>query len=367
VPWPVLKAIEGVTPSSGETLRGCALRLAFGRDPSSSWARVPSTWGLLGDAAHGVAELAARGGLDACPSEPEARAVAEAHWDAVIEQGCACIRAIEAPLADPPPPARWPAYELSRLRAVRQALTDYRRPQVTQGPAGTPPEVELWLQDPETPLGGRLDRLEHHGDGLHLVDLKSAVRGHDGLRPGYRRQLLLYSHLVHRVRGEWPAWVGIRYLDGQQDVLDLVPAEADRVAFETLALREDFNLRVARGELEGLAAPSAESCAFCDYLCLCEPFFAAVQPDWQLGRTAVLGEVAEVVTSESAAHLQLLARACSRDDGTGPVTLRGLPLQLAPAQGTLVAFSRLRSNATASTLTVSWDSRLSLWRGPTDE
>ena len=181
---------------------------------------------------------------------------------------------------------------------------------------------------------------------------------------GYRRQLLLYSHLLHRMRGEWPAWVGIRYLDGQEDVLDLVPAEADRVAFETLALREDFNLRVSSGELEGLAAPSAESCAFCDYPCLCEPFFAAVQPHWQLGRTAVLGEVAEVVTTDSAAHLQLHVRACSREVGAGPVTLRGLPLQLAPARGALVAFSRLRSNATASTLTVSWDSRMHVWPGP---
>ena len=362
MPWPEPSVLERITPTTGEMLRTCPLRVAFGRDPRFKGMVVPSTWALLGTAAHRLSELAAQGLFADCGTEGAARERALEAWEAAVQEGYEKLLGIDGPLAAPPPPKRWPAYQIARVQGVGQALQDYGGSR-GQGPAATAGavEVELWLEDTASPLAGRIDRLEHRADGLHLVDLKSSTRGHEGLQPSHARQLLVYSYLVHHVRSEWPRRVGVRYLDGREDPLDLVPADAQEAAAELRSLFDDYNHRVAQGVSGELATPSQTSCVFCDYQCLCEPFFAAVSHDWVLPRTAILGEVAAVSGTNTTVRLDLRPRTCTRDVGGQLVAVRGVPAKLAPQEGMLIALSRLRHDAVAASLTVCWDSRVAVW------
>ena len=346
MPWPEPMPMGRVTPTSGEALRACALRVAYSLDKTFDWLNVPSTWSILGSATHRVCEVAAGGGLSGCSSQEAAKALAQHVWDCEVLTGQKRLLESSAVLVPAPAVERWPGYQLSRTRAVRRALQDY----VHEGTAplsvtcqeevetrlhGVEPpskpcrqvEVEIWPEDAEQPLAGRIDRLESYDDQLELYDLKSAVGGHDGLRPSHRRQLLVYSYLVHRVRGSWPVTAGVRYLDGQEDVIDVVPAEAQATAFEYLSLLEDYNKRVTScGTC--LAEPSSDTCIFCDYKCLCEPFFDGLTPEWGGPQEAVLGKVISVESCNLDVRLQLHARACSLEAESGEIGVRGLPERL---------------------------------------
>lgn len=318
---------------------------------------------MLGSASHRVCELAARGEFDERHSAEEARPAARAVWDAEVKKGWQRILASPVRLADPPGPSRWPGYQVARLRGVGRALQDYR-PGPRAGVATVPGHVrvEHELRDPASPLMGRIDRLEETRDGLVVVDLKSALRGHSGLRPAHRRQLLVYCYLVSRVEGRWPMLAAIRYLDGESDEMEVVPSEAETVAFELLALREDYEAAVAAGAGAGqLSRPSADSCAFCDYVCVCEPFFSSVDVGWEVPRPAVLGTVRGMDVRDGTMRLQLEVESASRVAVGCEVGVRGLPAERAPVTGSRVAFSGLRRDGAGDVLTVRWDSRYAIW------
>lgn len=381
MPWPKPTQLGLVTPSSGEALRACALRVAYSLDEACRWLCVPSTWSILGRATHHLCEIAVEGALDDCSSEEAAKALAQRVWDEEVRAGEEHLLGSAAVLAPAPAVDRWPGYHLSRTRAVRRALQDYRHGgsvsslapclgEAAKWPGAVEPlavtacrevEVEVWLEDAEHPLAGRLDRLESNDGRLEVYDLKSAFGGHEGLRPSHRRQLLVYSYLVRRARGGWPARAGVRYLDGQEDVVEVVPAEAQTVAFELLSLLQDYNQRVTSSAMRTLANPSDEACQFCDYKCLCEPFFDWLNPAWNGRLQAVLGEVISVATCGQSVRLQLRARSCSFEAESGEVGVRGLPERLRPAEGALVALSGLRHDMRASTLSVCHESRMCVW------
>ena len=363
MPWPTPKPLDTVTPSSGETLRSCPLRLAFSRDKRFSWLRLISTWSVLGSAAHRVSELAVQGRLDDCTTVEAAQAKALALWDEEVGEGWERILASPGRLADPPEPERWPGYQVTRLRSVRRALQDYHP---TTHPAeravGRKVRVELELTDPGSSLKGRIDRVEERDGALTVIDIKSALRGRTSLRPSYRRQLLVYAYLVNRAEGRWPQWAAIRYLDGTSDEIEVLPSEAETVAFELLALREDYDAAVHAGaEVSLLARPSEEACAFCDFRCACEPFFAQLDLGWELYRAAVLGTVESVEALEDTVRLQLKIESSSLALPGTYVGVRGLPAALAPETGSRVALSGLRSDIAVDVLTVCWDSRYAQW------
>ena len=116
---PVPEPIERFSPTLANELLACPRRVGFARDPSFAGWKRPSTFSVLGDAAHAVAELVAK--RHNWPIEPEERRRRlEIVWDDRVRAGAAKLSAAWAP-AEPPPIEEWPTYHVTRSRTIRRA------------------------------------------------------------------------------------------------------------------------------------------------------------------------------------------------------------------------------------------------------
>ena len=149
---------------------------------------------------------------------------------------------------------------MARLRARARALPTpaqgagdraYRR----RRRLGACPAGRLWVEAPDEPIGGRIDRVEHTAAGVEIVDMKSGWTVSDELRPAHRRQLLIYAYLWHSRHGEWPVAASIQLLDGTRITFEVDSEEAIAAASDALALLRGYNARVeSRGDRGGAFA-----------------------------------------------------------------------------------------------------------------
>jgi hypothetical protein len=109
--------------------------------------------------------------------------------------------------ASVPPPERWPGYQLTRVRLLRQLSEEANRPRARGKGISAKPEVRL--EAPGLALVGRVDRIERSSKDVELVDLKSGWGADDDIRPAHRRQLLIYAYLWQAMSGNWPTKVSV--------------------------------------------------------------------------------------------------------------------------------------------------------------
>ena len=78
---------------------------------------------------------------------------------------------------------------------------------------------------------------------------------------------------------------------GARSSFNVDPAEAERAATEALISLDRYNAKTGTSAL-ALAAPTAESCQWCDYRGCYPAFYEAVSPQWEFfGRRFALGTV----------------------------------------------------------------------------
>lgn len=334
--------LEWITPSSLEQARRCMLSVAFARSPVHRGLCLPNEWSMLGNVAHSVLEQTVRGVLR---SEGDLSAA----WNAAVETEWARLSRFRL-LAPAPEPERARGYQLARLRTLalaRKRLVGERREGVGHELA------EITLSDASRGIRGRVDLVECRSGGVRIVDFKSSLRGHDGLSPAHRRQLLLYAHLWETAKGYWPSELAIAYLDGAEDTVAVDNSEARALAEEAAATRREFNETVdGRGELS--AAKRPDTCRYCDFQCVCASYQElAVGPSW--GHSAVGTIVAHDASAGDTRAVTLMTDAGSLR-GSEALTIVGLPIEAVPAMGERVAMSHLRANRTGS-FSVEWQSR----------
>lgn len=277
-PEPSASPIVEVSPSLANALLACQLRVAFDRDGSMRSWRRPTTFTALGQAAHEVVEVATRRGD--WPAETDAvKARVTELWDQAIAARAETLAHRWAP-ADPPPPADWPGYALTRVRTIKRAtsLACTPRPPKPQHIDGTGIEVEM--RDPGTMLVGRADRVEVDGGAIRVVDLKTGLRQAEPTDQ-QRRQLLLYAVLVHRTTGSWPASIAVEDAAGHRYEEPCDPAEAEAASSQVQAAVAMFNERVARGGRLPDPAPDADTCRWCPYRVVCGPYWHALRSGWE--------------------------------------------------------------------------------------
>lgn len=279
--------ISEFSPTLANQLAACQLRVAFARDPRQRHWRRPSTYGVLGVAAHAVTEAAFRR-RDWPSTAGEVRTLIEGQWDEEVMRGTAALEEAWAP-AKPPPSAEWPGFALTRARTVRRALR-VAAAATTKG--GATPEVgsgiEIELRDPISGLLGRADRIESDGGSTRVVDLKTGIH-QDDPTDEQRRQLLLYAVLVHRNTGRWPSTIAVEDASGFQHELPFDPADAESTLHDVTVAVGSFNDKVENGGFLASADPSPDRCRWCAYRVLCQPFWDEVAPDWD--QRAAIGTV----------------------------------------------------------------------------
>jgi CRISPR/Cas system-associated exonuclease Cas4 (RecB family) len=310
--------IDRISPSLANSLLACELRAAFTLDSAFDHWRRPSTFSVLGDAAHAVTEEAMKRS-DWSPDELTRRAVLSDLWDRVVQTGVEGLAAAWAPSV-PPPPEEWPAYQLTKSRTIRRAVRltqplpaaprfethedpqEAHRAKLGAHRAGVGVEVDM--ADPGSILHGRADRIERVGSATRVVDLKSGM--HQGEPEGDQlRQLHLYAVLVHRTTGQWPVEIAIENASGELFALPLRPQDAEESLEQVLAAVDRFNEAVS-GAASFSASPGEATCKWCPYRAVCEPYWDVVTAEW--GHASVLGTVVETGTNDQGAHVTIQVR-----------------------------------------------------------
>lgn len=347
--------IVGVTPSLANQLLACELRVAFSRDPQNGRWNRPSTYSVLGTAAHAVSEAVFR--RRSWPSEPALlRTALEEVWETEIEKGSAKLATAWAP-AEPPAAYEWPGYSLTKTRTIRRAVKLLQgSPEVPIRPQPERWSVEVQLKDPNSELFGRADRIEQIGDSVRVLDLKT------GLRQGeptddQRRQLLMYAVLIHRTTGKWPHSVAVEDATGCRHEMALAPSDAEEELARVESMVAKFNSRKSPGEFFDGATPSPERCRWCSYRPLCGPFWRELTTEW--GQQAAFGSIKERGWTDSGGYVRLEVES-PRDRSEREILIGGLSGQIAETS-THVAAVDWRGGIDARSVRARWMTLVREW------
>ena len=358
---PTPAPIEAISPSALEDLLTCGLRLTFRRDPRFADLRRGNPASALGLVAHNLAEITAPNQVERVPTE-RAPETAARLWDEAITVACADLSA-QWPARDMPPPNRWPNYQRIRTRAVRQLISIIDRQAAgSSATAGPAPTIEADLKIEGFPLEGRPDRIEHYSDGSEVVDIKSAP-DYEDISDTHRRQLLSYALLWHASTGEWPKRASVQTLDGRRFSFDIDPAEAERLLDHITDLLEQYNAGVVAAETpEALATPSPDACQYCPYRVRCGPFFAAIDPSWDLYTRSFTGSVLSRDDTDQHAAIRVAIASADFETEGGDAHLRAIPRALAPNPGDTVAVVDAYAERSDHHLRFRWNTQLEFHR-----
>jgi hypothetical protein len=132
-------------------------------------------------------------------------------------------------------------------------------------------EAEVPVRSNDGLFQGRVDRVEHHKEGIKLIDYKSAMR--DDLPERYERQLQLYAYMWNDTRGEWPSFAWVIYpLAVSDHKVSIEPGICQQVASDSAFI---VNRIKKVPDITNLASPG-DVCKVCDYRPWCLPFW-----NWQ--------------------------------------------------------------------------------------
>jgi hypothetical protein len=361
---PVIAPIGRVSPTLGESLRTCALQVAFRLDDRFKPYRRGGTAAALGRASHDLLEAAGKQEFRG-RSARELRDQLEGRWDSLVAE---CVNELkeEWPLGDVPEPGRWPGYELTHTRLIASLAEHLERTSaVPAEAAGRRIDTELWLEDGTGVIAGRVDRVEHTPRGSRIIDLKSGWTVRREVTEAQRRQLLIYAYLWHANHGTWPVEAAIQHPDGTRVAVGVAGDEATAEAESLRQARDAYNDRARSGASTGdLAAPSPEACERCVFKASCPYLFASAQPDWDWYRPTVLigPSQAEHDAGVSLIRGKLLASTSTRTPPPGAVARVVTPARLGPGPQRPLALADAHHPRRSAGLRTAWDSTLSVWR-----
>jgi hypothetical protein len=218
-----------------------------------------------------------------------------------------------------------------------------------------PPQVEKQLEDPNTGLVGRADRIEHADGKARVIDLKAGLNQGEPTED-QRRQLLLYAVLINRTTGEWPFEIAIEDASGTQTAMPLDPGAAELALREVLLAVAAFNNRIDDAP-EAAADPNPDRCRWCAFRVVCGPYWSALRSDW--GHPSLLGQILQRGGTPRGAFARLrLESPIDRIDAQ--VHVSGLAAVPEPRRTWLAAVD-LVTRARSSGMTTRWSTTVRIW------
>ena len=310
-----LRPLQRISPSRFLHLQQCALREVWQADGKTPLIPI-SPSARLGSIAHHVLELAGRGRLRGTQELDGA-------WDDAVSRIQEEMRRTgEKHLL----PLRKHAfrYEVKKRLtfAAAERIIDSRPDE--SAPTGTPVAVagsEIWLESKDGHVGGFIDRIIPHEDGVEILDYKTGPVTDErtgNVKSAYEVQLLLYAALYNEVYGEWPAKLTLRSLDSAPREVQLDPASALSLMEEARTRLSEVNTLIATHPVaDELANPSPATCEYCCYRPACKQYWRSriETPEWPVDITGNVTEVSMLGNG--------MLRALVETDG-GTVAIRGL-------------------------------------------
>lgn len=282
------RELAQVSPSRYEAMVSCALREVWGAGESSTL--LPGAPAArMGSVIHKLLEAANRGEfLNADKDAIENR------WLELVAAAEFAMRRswLERHLV--PLRESVPSYEVSRLRAVRQAIeiskTSSREMhrEASSDSARTGTEMRVSSQDGL--VAGRIDRVIHRPTDAVLVDYKSGTilsPGNDGnngpVKPGYEIQMRLYAALYRETFGVWPEALELVSLTGVRYAVSYTPELSFQLLADACTRLKRINAIIEssrtgdRSPDADLARPHQDTCRFCQFRPGCEPYRKALR------------------------------------------------------------------------------------------
>ncbi|MGI8521550.1 MAG: RecB family exonuclease [Actinomycetota bacterium] len=350
-PEPKSSVPEFLSPTAANDLLACPYRLAWRLDPAFKNLRRPNTWVALGIIAHGVVEEAARGLLVNVGTKEVARKRVEVLWEDLAGEAEHDLEVAWRPM-HPPPPREWPGYHLTRTRVIRRCLRQWERSGVITARSVSALQIEEAMSDGVTGIAGRPDRVEGPSGNRCVVDLKTGLRQE---RPTetQRRQLLMYAHLVARTSGDLPARIAIEDASGRRWEEPIDAREVDDAVQEVRRGLKQYRASVEHNSLKLLASPGADTCGWCNYKSVCEPYWNNLDASW--GHGSVAGVVASVDAAPSGSLLEIMAE--SPVDATGTWLVSSTPADT-PGVGAAISVTEAEITEAPQQLRFRWFTNL---------
>ena len=280
-------------PSSLNRLATCGLQFAYSRDPQfSNILRKSNTFAALGTIAHELTELIWKQGLNDTPID-ELKRVLEQKWDEYAQSSYEKL-CNEWDGRDVPPPKDWPYFSMTRARTIRRLVNEATEHRANANVSRNAPRplIEIELVDESLRLKGIPDRVTFGDDGFYVFDIKTGHAVEEISEP-YRRQLLLYAHLVKNHTGLEPLAVALIRAGGDVIWEDITSTDINDCVTDATERIKKYSI-VAKTDPLSLASPSPDTCRFCDYKAICKSFWEDQNPEWEEHR-GVVGEVIEVI------------------------------------------------------------------------
>ncbi len=280
-------------PSFLNRLATCGLQFAYSRDPAfANILRKSNTFAALGTIAHELTELIWKRGLNNTPID-DLKRLLEQKWDEYAQLSFEKLcREWEG--RDVPSPKDWPYFSMTRARTIRRLVHEVaeHRSNADTSRNTLGPLTETELVDESIKLKGIPDRVTFVDNGFYVFDIKT---GHavEKISTSYRRQLLLYAHLVAKHTGLEPLAVALIRAGGDVIWEEITTADINDCVADVTKYIEKYS-KVAKVDPLSLATPSPDTCRFCDYKAICKAFWEDQDPEWEEHR-GVVGEVIEVV------------------------------------------------------------------------
>lgn len=292
------------SPSSINRLIDCEYQFAVWSDIELRARFVrPNTYSSLGSAIHKLTERVWSNEIAGVPDNQLEHAINQLWEQCIKEQSESLARAWGDSRV--PPPVDWPYYSLSARRTLRRTLEEVR-----QFRAGTWPKVdegrtlvEEEIVDASRNLAGIPDRVVFSEEGFSVIDLKT---GHsiDGISERYRRQLLIYAHLVAQKTDSHPWRIGILNAGGELFWESVSQEEISNCIDEVDRAIANYEAKLNSTEPVFEAEPSPEKCRFCSFKAMCSEYWTSTDPAWMEYR-GIVGIVRRVTGQEALTVEQL--------------------------------------------------------------
>lgn len=267
--------IENFSPTLINDLETCGYKVAFDRDSKFKSTKISSTRLVVGQIVHETIKRVGKGELDNIVDADLKDSIRQL-WDKVAEEK---ERELSQTWESTSVPARakWREYsnlKINTVNSLHRTITTFRQ---STSYGNKRPQVEKYLKDPLIGLDGIPDRVEFRADGPHVVDIKSNNKDLT-IKESWKRQTLLYAHLVAVNGSETPVAIAIESADGER-ITEKISSNQIQVALDEAIQRvEHFNDNLETST--ELANPTRDNCQYCPYRPLCQPFWEAVHRDW---------------------------------------------------------------------------------------
>lgn len=356
LPDPAPRLCETISPTLANDILECPYRVAWKLDPNYRHLRKPTPRSELGRISHAVVEEIGKGLLsDVDPSSAENRV--ERRWNFHLDESVRSLENAWKP-SRPPDPQDWPGYYLTKTRVIRRAMRLLQRADLApMKSAGS--SVERLLHDPESGVSGRPDRVEQQQGELCVVDLKTGL-GQAEPTSKQRRQLLIYAFLVFKTSARWPTHIAIENASGRRWQERVKVDEAIHLVSTISEARTRFNEGAGSKAPSQMARPDANTCRWCAYRAVCDPYWKALTMDWDHG--SVAGQV-DAIESVGVAAILIGISPESPVDSADSWTVTGLPAATATGMevGTSVTITGAGTTETSRFLKARWSTLLAYY------